>query len=347
MVQKSTNVRSTRHPARGSWRAAVTSTGLRAVFGTVGRIAPGAAGELAERLFFSPPRSRGTASVPLGAEELAVTVDGRPVAAWRCGSGPAVILMHGWGGSSAQLGRLVPPLLQRGFSVVGLDAPAHGRTPGRRASLPEFARALAAVAQAVGPVHALVGHSLGAAAAALAVSGGVVAQRLVLVGVAADPARWARIFAARFGIPPAVMDSMGRSSERRLRFRWSELHVGRLLHAFGGRVLFVHDRDDRETRWSEAFDVAAHLADTRVVLTAGLGHRRILAHAGVAGLIAEFVQTGEPRATAGVPLAPTCATPGCGRPAAGGEGKLCGGCALDHHLFQRETSRWPSAVLLG
>jgi pimeloyl-ACP methyl ester carboxylesterase len=340
---KSTNVRS-RWPARWSsrhgWRAAVASTSLRAVFGTLGRIAPGAAGELAQRLFFTPPRLPGAGALPLGAEELDVTVDGQHIAAWRCGSGPAVLLMHGWGGSSSQLGRLVPPLLQRGFSVVGVDAPAHGRSPGRLASLPEFARALGAVARVAGPVQAVIGHSLGAAAAALAVSEGLDARRLVLVGSAADPTRWARAFAARFRIPAAAMDHMGRSSERRLRFRWSELHLGRLLEGFGGGVLFVHDRLDRETRWTEAFDVAQHVSDAQVVLTEGLGHRRILAHPGVAALIAGFVHTGEARATASVPLAATCATPGCGRPAAAHG--LCVGCSLDHHLFQRDTARWPA-----
>ena len=345
MAAKSTNVRSERPlrwSSRRGWRAAVASTSLRAVFGTLGRIAPGAAGELAQRLFFTPPRLPGAGALPLGAEDLDVAAGGQRIAAWRCGSGPAVLLMHGWGGSSTQLGRLVPPLLQRGFSVVGVDAPAHGRSPGRLASLPEFARALDAVAQVAGPVHAVVGHSLGAAAAALAVSQGLDARRLVLLGSAADPTRWARAFAAHFRIPAAAMDSMGRSSERRLRFRWSELHLGRLLQGFGGRVLFVHDRQDRETRWTEAFDVARQVADARVVLTEGLGHRRILAHSGVAALIAEFVHTGETRATAGVPLAATCATPGCGRPATGGA--LCVGCSLDQHLFQRDTARWPSAA---
>jgi pimeloyl-ACP methyl ester carboxylesterase len=261
------------------------------------------------------------------------------------GSGPAVLLMHGWGGSSAQLGRLVAPLVKRGFSVAALDAPAHGRTPGRRASLPEFARALAALARACGPVHAIVGHSLGAAAAALAVAAeGVEAGRLVLVAGAADPTRWARAFAAHLRIPPAAMAAMGRQSEERLRFRWSDLHLGRLLQGFGGGVLFVHDRDDRETRWTEVFDVAQHVAGARMVVTAGLGHRRILADPAVADLIAEFVQTGEARVAAAAPLAPQCATPACGRPAARAH-RLCAGCALDRHLFLRETARWPAAAV--
>jgi pimeloyl-ACP methyl ester carboxylesterase len=203
------------------------------------------------------------------------------------------------------------------------------------------------VARAVGPVHAVVGHSLGAAAAALAVAQeGMTAQRLVLIASAADPARWARAFAAHFRIPSAAMARMGRSSERRLRFRWADLHVGHLLQRFGGDVLFVHDRDDRETRWSEAFDVAGRLPGARFVLTAGLGHRRILSDAGVAALVAGFVRTGEADASEGLALAPVCPTPGCGRPAEAGHA-LCAGCSLDQQMFRRETTRWPAAPAMG
>lgn len=324
---------------------ALATAGLRALFGTLGRVAPAAAGGLAERLFFTPPRSRGALAPPGDAEELDVAIDGRRLAAWRCGDGPAVLLMHGWGGSSAQLGRLVPPLLERGFSVVALDGPAHGRTPGRMASLPEFARALAAVARASGTVHAIVGHSLGAAAAALAVAEGLPARRLVLVGAAADPLRWAQAFAARFHVPAAAMRRMGARSERRLRFRWSDLHLRGLLRAFSGDVLFIHDRDDRDAAWTEPWALAQELPGARFVLTSGLGHRRILGSAAVARLVAAFVATGDTSEVSGPPFAERCDT-GCGRPAEAAGGR-CIHCALDEHLFQRETARFAEVSTLG
>ena len=61
------------------------------------------------------------------------------------------------------------------------DAPAHGRSTGRFASLPEFARALRAVADQVGEVYGLVGHSLGGAAACVAMHAGLQALRVVIV----------------------------------------------------------------------------------------------------------------------------------------------------------------------
>ena len=274
---------------------------------------------------------------------LIETGDAR-IAAWRCGSGPAVLLMHGWGGASAQIAALAPALVARGFSVVALDAPAHGRTAGRQASLIHFARAVQAVVRAVGPVKAAVGHSLGAAAVALAVAEGVEVESVVLIASAADPARWTRTFAATFGVPRAAMDEMGQRSERRLRFRWSSLHLRGLLGGFPGRLLFVHDRDDREVRWNEAWQLSQELAHASFVLTAGLGHRRILSHAGVAGVVAGFVDTGVATPGPELPLARLCAAAYCDRPAEDGL-SFCGRCALDHHLFDRGAgARWPVGV---
>ncbi len=88
------------------------------------------------------------------------------------GSGPTVVLVHGWGSRASRLGALAVALVEAGFRVVAFDAPAHGESTGRFASLPEFARALVDVAEAAGPIHGLVGHSLGGAAVAMAMRQG-------------------------------------------------------------------------------------------------------------------------------------------------------------------------------
>src|SRR5687768_6915442 len=71
---------------------------------------------------------------------------GGRVAAWSWGEGPAVLLVHGWESRAAQLGAFVAPLVENGFSAVAFDAPAHGQSPGQRASLRTFAEATRAVA---------------------------------------------------------------------------------------------------------------------------------------------------------------------------------------------------------
>src|ERR1041385_6579395 len=64
----------------------------------------------AARLFTTPRRAqRPEAENLLLAKARAFRVDG--LAAWRWGSGPPVLLVHGWGGRGAQLGAMVSPLV--------------------------------------------------------------------------------------------------------------------------------------------------------------------------------------------------------------------------------------------
>ncbi|MDT1028360.1 alpha/beta hydrolase, partial [Pseudomonas paraeruginosa] len=53
------------------------------------------------------------------------------LSAWRWGEGPAVLLLHGWGGRPTQFAHLSEQLVGAGYCVFALDAPAHGRSPGR------------------------------------------------------------------------------------------------------------------------------------------------------------------------------------------------------------------------
>src|SRR5512143_2769531 len=98
------------------------------------------------RAFFSPAKyeaksedraalDRGTSyRLPFADGELAVTRWGE--------SGPAVLLMHGWGGSRAQMTGFVAPLLAAGFRVVAYDQPAHGESDGPMTNLLEIAPTL-------------------------------------------------------------------------------------------------------------------------------------------------------------------------------------------------------------
>ena len=120
-MNKSTIVRPLRPPlARRSALAAI---------GSLSRVAPGAAAWLADRLFLTPPRHAAPererhllARVQFGK----VCVAGRRIATWTWGTGPRIMLVHGWGGRGAQLGAFVEPLVANGFSVAWFDGPAHG-----------------------------------------------------------------------------------------------------------------------------------------------------------------------------------------------------------------------------
>jgi len=264
----------------------------RVGFALLGRSAPGLAAGLAERLFFTPPPRRPSpriAAFLAGGSRRDVVVGGTRLACWRFGRGPAVLLAHGWGGVGGQLSAFVEPLVAQGFSVVAFDAPGHGRSGGRMSSLVDFAHALRGVADAERAVHAVIAHSLGGAATALALRDGLRARRAVFLGAPADPEAWTREFARRFGLGAPVMDRMRARAEARLGVRWKDLEILGLAPSLETPLLLVHDRDDAEVSWQEGAALAAAWPGARLLTTAGLGHRRILREASVVAAAVGFV----------------------------------------------------------
>jgi pimeloyl-ACP methyl ester carboxylesterase len=308
---------------------------LRGLFRLLGRLSPRLGGAVAERLFFAPPRPRRAPSqrALAGGRRFQVRVGRRRIAAWLWGHGPTVVLLHGWGGRAAQLTSFVTPLLDRGYSVVAFDAPGHGVSGGRLSSAPEFAAALRAVADRVGGAHAVVAHSLGAAAVVLALRRGLSCERLVFLGPAADPPAWIEPFARRLGVSPRIQKQLRTRSERRIGVRWEELAIPPQAADFDLPLLVIHDRDDAEVPWTDGSTIAASWPGARLVTTSGLGHYRLLRDPEAIARAVSFLAEGNPK---------LC--PSCGSGAASG---LCAGC-VERDLFERDrrwdtlATRWPN-----
>lgn len=245
------------------------------------RLAPRPTARLAERLFVTPFRSaRPTREECWAADahRLRLEHDGAELAVWTWGTGErTVLLVHGWAGRGLQLGGFVAPLLAAGLRVVAFDGPGHGASNGSTSSLPELASAAAAVGRAFAPVEAVIAHSLGAAAALLAVTrGGLECDRLSLISPVASLEAIGHTFADLTGFSPEVVARMRHRLERRLSFSWPDIEPAVLARAVHRPVLVVHDRDDRETPWQGGRALADALPDGRFHPSTGLGHHRIL-----------------------------------------------------------------------
>ncbi len=290
------------------------------------RTAPSLGAALAERLFFTPPRASLTPPVrdllATGRPFRVCVEDGR-VAAWAWGRGPAVALVHGWGGRGGRLATaFVAPLVACGFSVVTFDAPGHGASDGKLSSMPQVARALRAVADAAGSLFGVVAHSMGGSASALAMAEGLQIERAAFIAPAADPARYAEDFARMLAVGPAALAGMRRRSEARLRFHWSDLNVPRMAAALAAPLLIVHDRDDPTVPWKEGAAIAAAWPGAELVTTRGLGHRDIVRDPDVVARVVDFLRLAE--------TAPG-STPPC---AVNDEGAW-----VDRDLFERDGRR--------
>ncbi len=233
-------------------------------------------------LFCTPlpqSRRRAAAADMSDAARETMRIAGLKIATYRWGdpkSEPYVLLSHGWSSYAAIFKPWVPRLREAGYAVVAFDHPAHGLSEGRRTNLPGFVETLQVVAEWHGTPSALIGHSLGGAASAVAMAQGLPVPLAILVSPSADLAAATRRFTNLMRLP----DGFG---ERMIEafvdgpVPIHELQAHRIAPRIDADGLILHDLEDREIPCEEGERYARHWLRSRMVRTSGLGHTRIMA----------------------------------------------------------------------
>jgi pimeloyl-ACP methyl ester carboxylesterase len=278
---------------------------LKKLFSILQAISPRLAARLAFFMFLTPVRRKLDASdVPLLASarhhELLAGADRVHVHEWGIGPRTAVIL-HGWGSHAPRFARLAQALVAQGWRVQVIDAPGHGRSPGRTSSLPQFIRALDTVIRELGPAQALIGHSLGALAAALWLDqpegesrtqpGRAEIRQAVLISTPSDVRFLVDNFVAMLGLNATTTrhvlarfaDRFGDPPET-----WSAVDCAAGIRI---RVLLVHDRDDDVVPFAHSEQLLARLPQARLHVTQGLGHSGMLRDASTISAICQELNT--------------------------------------------------------
>jgi len=281
-------------PTGEPWKLYLSLLPLRGFFSASSRLAPGLAAPVARRLFCTPRANRrpdiDMRLIPTH-EEFAIahgkqTIYGR---AWGFDrKRPRVLLAHGWAGWGLQFSEFIVPLLDAGFEVITFDQPAHGASTGKTVTLPEFSRVLANVDRSFGPFHAVIGHSLGGAAAAFALSRGLRAKKAVLISAPSDAEAETRRFARALWLPEPARAAMQHAIEEDEGVRMSELRALNIAPRLRQPALLIHDRKDREVPVAALADYDAW-PGAKLVVTEGLGHVRILRDPEVITRVVDFV----------------------------------------------------------
>ena len=261
---------------------APVSTGLRAL----SAVAPSIAVRVAARAFWHVGPPAEVRPADRGAHERAcrgaVDVDGDRVVTYRWGDrrAPTVLLVHGWKSRASRLAGLVTPLEAAGLGVVSFDGVAHGASSGRRMSALEHMAAIRAVHDAEGPFTAVVGHSLGALAAGLALADGLPADRFVSVAAMTGFDAIAESFLRLVGMPAGLHERLCDHVERTFPgdVRDVRSRIDLVAHPVPEHVatLFVQDGDDRMSLPAGAPLLQAAVPGSELLATRGLGHTRVL-----------------------------------------------------------------------
>jgi pimeloyl-ACP methyl ester carboxylesterase len=256
------------------------------------------AGLLAARLWFTPW------TVPLGdrakahqdswladTTSIQFATSAGKVAGFVAGAGPTVLLVHGWGERSGDMGAFIEPLTSSGYRAVGIDLPAHGKSPGTQTNLIVAADAIGEVAREM-DVRAIVAHSMGGHAAMTAMSRGLSPEAVVLLAPAVRLSGALKRFGYLFGLPPRAITGLREAIERRFGAEvWDDLAADGMARAFTTPSLIFHDHEDPQIDPADSELLADAWPAATLKKTTGLGHGKIVRDAVVIRGALQFIRS--------------------------------------------------------
>ncbi len=243
--------------------------------------------------FLTPQRQQPSESeqaLSVKATILSIPFNTSKINAFQWGSGPIILLVHGWGGYGLQLSEFVNPLLSAGYQVLAFDAPAHGSTPGEQTNFFELAQAIAAVAQSQNSIEGIIAHSFGAASTTLALCNGMQTAKVVYLGAVGCLSNAATTFAKRVKLSSETTAAFRYLCEERFgQDIWQRFTIDQMAQNLAIPITLFHDRRDREVPFSESLAISQIWSGANLIETAGLGHRRIMRDESVIRQTVEFM----------------------------------------------------------
>ncbi len=253
------------------------------------RISPAIAGRIAFQMFLTPLRNY----FPVCPKEEAVLEQGESrilryglyrrhylqTFSWTpeeaTGEEATILLIHGWMASASHMSGFVQPLLDAGFRVIAMDAPAHGRSSGFQTSMPEFGEAICQVVKELGPVDGIVGHSFGAASSLFLLHyhpNAIAINSLVTLASPNQVTKMMQIIVKGLGGSDRLREEMEKCFIKRYSNPVDYYAIENMVVDNPLPGLVVHDRSDGLIGFEAGEAIAAAWPGAQFIATDGLGH---------------------------------------------------------------------------
>ena len=199
------------------------------------------------------------------------------IVGFEAGMGPPVLLVHGWGERAASLGALVGPLNSAGHRVIGIDMPGHGDSVNVEPNLYVAANTIRDVADQLGGVSAVIGHSVGGHSTMMALKDGLRVDSVVLLSPSSHLGHALIRFEELLSLPWRASEGLKRTIERRFgETIWEGTQGSELIRNVDIPALIVHDRDDPQVPLEDSELLVSSWPSAGLITTDSLGHGRIL-----------------------------------------------------------------------
>lgn len=222
---------------------------------------------------------------------IRVPATGKEVVLYQYGkSEKKILLVHGWSGRGTQLFKIADELLKAGYATISFDAPAHGKSPGKTTIMVDFIATILEIEKQFGPFEAAIGHSLGGMSVLNAIKKGLKVNHAVVIGSGDIVEDIMDDFVAKLELKPAVSTLLRLYFEKKYGEKMNSYSAFLAAKETAIPVLVIHDNHDPEVPVKAGIHIHKYLKNGELLLTDGLGHRKILGNPKVIEKTVQFIQ---------------------------------------------------------
>jgi pimeloyl-ACP methyl ester carboxylesterase len=257
---------------------------IRTKFKLLSSISKRKAAEQAFELFCTP-QHRNRKKLPAifeTAEKLQFPFEGYTVRGYRWNHTrepkKKALILHGFESSVINFDRYIKPLIKKNYEVLAFDAPAHGRSSGKKITVITYVNLVHYIWDNYGPIDSFITHSFGGLTLSLAlekIPHGP-STKIVFIAPAAETRTAIDNFFKFLQLDNGVRAEFEKIIEEMGGKPPDWYSVSRVAPSIKGRVLFLQDKDDNMTPLSDVKPIQEkNYPNFRFVISEGLGHRRI------------------------------------------------------------------------
>ena len=200
-----------------------------------------------------------------------------------------VLLVHGWSGRGTQLVKIADELLKMGYMTISFDAPAHGKSKGNSSIMIEFIASILEIEKQYGPFEFAIGHSLGGMSVLNAIKQNLQVKKAVIIGSGDIIQDIIDDFICKLQLKPEYGIKLRNHFEAKFGGKMDDYSAYKAAEKTEVPVFVIHDKDDDDVSVKAAYNIQKHLKQSEIMITEGLGHRKILGDETVIQKIREFI----------------------------------------------------------
>ena len=204
-------------------------------------------------------------------------------------SNKKILLVHGWSGRGTQLVKIADELLKMGYMTISFDAPAHGKSKGNSSIMIEFIASILEIEKQYGPFEFAIGHSLGGMSVLNAIKQNLQVKKAVIIGSGDIIQDIIDDFIHKLQLRPEFGIKLRDHFEAKFGGKMDDYSAYKAAEKTEVPVFVIHDKDDDDVSVKAAYNIQKHLKQSEIMITEGLGHRKILGDENVIQKVKEFI----------------------------------------------------------